>query len=582
MSGVLNKIGTRSGRIWAGQSREEASGGGGISTHTAVADGALSNGDRVVLQADGKVKVVGLAGGGGLSTITNDGQKTSIGFRVGNESSKPPGPSIEYDPNDVNKFAIMYINNSNYTCMIIGSISGTTITIGSELVMSSLYTQCWPSFQWHPRQANLIIATYCTTGGTVAQNGWRVTAGIVSGNSITFGFDDQVLASASGLNNGRMHLDCKVSTSDSIIPALSYVACMMTYDGMSGIGALYQISGFVNAAVTSGTHGTAISVHPTEWNSAYTTFSQPWNRFDPNNEAKVAIFYEDPASWHLYPAIEIQTLSNPSGVPTITQGTKYVVESNNSGRNKQLEWRKDVADSLILSWRCVISGWFHPVMAVGTVSGTAVTFGPKFQMSTVYFMERWDIIVSSNVPYDVGIGGTTFYAVGAGAPTGGKLYGRVMTITNNMGSLTISGGNITTLMDPIYTSSSQQTGGNNVGYNFHATSDGYNRILYQSAEYGHTAGGSSGYQRLSTADIATSGTSNLTAGNYLGISDGAYGSGVTATIQLSSPSIDDSQTGLTPGSTYYIQTDGTLSTVAGSPSVLAGIAISATQLLIKG
>jgi hypothetical protein len=57
MSGVLNKIGTRSGRIWAGQSRAEISGGGGgISTHTAIADGALSNGDRVILQADGKLK----------------------------------------------------------------------------------------------------------------------------------------------------------------------------------------------------------------------------------------------------------------------------------------------------------------------------------------------------------------------------------------------------------------------------------------------------------------------------------------------------------------------------------------------
>jgi hypothetical protein len=220
-------------------------------------------------------------------------------------------------------------------------------------------------------------------------------------------------------------------------------------------------------------------------------------------------------------------------------------------------------------------------MAVGTVSGTAVTYGPKFQMAGVFYMERWDIIVSSNVPYDVGIGGTTFYAVGTGAPTNSKLYGRVMTITNNMGSLTISGGNITTLMDPVYSSTSQQSG-DNKGFNFCATSDGYNRILYQSADYGWDAGGDAGYQRLSTADIATTGTSNLTAGNYLGISDGAYGSGVTATIQLSSPSIDDSQTGLTTGSTYYIQTDGTLSTVADSPSVLAGIALSATQLLIKG
>ena len=38
---------------------------------------------------------------------------------------------------------------------------------------------------------------------------------------------------------------------------------------------------------------------------------------------------------------------------------------------------------------------------------------------------------------------------------------------------------------------------------------------------------------------------------------------------------------LTAGQQYYVQTDGTISTTAGSPSVLAGTAISATELLVK-
>lgn len=75
-------------------------------------------------------------------------------------------------------------------------------------------------------------------------------------------------------------------------------------------------------------------------------------------------------------------------------------------------------------------------------------------------------------------------------------------------------------------------------------------------------------------------SSNLTADNFVGISDAAYTNGQTATVQVVG-SVDDAQSGLTPGKKYYVQTDGTLSTVAGTPSVLAGVALSATKLLIK-
>ena len=39
---------------------------------------------------------------------------------------------------------------------------------------------------------------------------------------------------------------------------------------------------------------------------------------------------------------------------------------------------------------------------------------------------------------------------------------------------------------------------------------------------------------------------------------------------------------LTAGQSYYVQTDGTLSTTAGNPSVFAGTAVSATKLIVKG
>ena len=85
----------------------------------------------------------------------------------------------------------------------------------------------------------------------------------------------------------------------------------------------------------------------------------------------------------------------------------------------------------------------------------------------------------------------------------------------------------------------------------------------------------------STVTSVQAATSNLTSENYIGISDGAYTNGQTATVQLIG-SVDDAQSGLTPGQKYYVQVDGTLSETADSPSVLAGKAISSTKLAIKG
>jgi len=73
---------------------------------------------------------------------------------------------------------------------------------------------------------------------------------------------------------------------------------------------------------------------------------------------------------------------------------------------------------------------------------------------------------------------------------------------------------------------------------------------------------------------------NLTATNYIGISDAAYSNGATATIQVVG-SVDDAQSGLTPGITYYVQSNGNLGSTADTPSVEAGTAVAATKLLIK-
>ena len=68
--------------------------------------------------------------------------------------------------------------------------------------------------------------------------------------------------------------------------------------------------------------------------------------------------------------------------------------------------------------------------------------------------------------------------------------------------------------------------------------------------------------------------------NYIGIAAEAISNGATGKINIAT-GINEGQTGLTTGQKYYVQNNGSLATSAGSPSVVAGTAISSTKLLSK-
>jgi len=84
-----------------------------------------------------------------------------------------------------------------------------------------------------------------------------------------------------------------------------------------------------------------------------------------------------------------------------------------------------------------------------------------------------------------------------------------------------------------------------------------------------------------TTLVFQNGSTNLTAENYIGIASNGYATGQAATVNVKG-FIDDNQSSLTAGQSYYVQVDGTLNTTAGDPSVFAGTAVSATKLIVKG
>ena len=75
-------------------------------------------------------------------------------------------------------------------------------------------------------------------------------------------------------------------------------------------------------------------------------------------------------------------------------------------------------------------------------------------------------------------------------------------------------------------------------------------------------------------------TTDISSDNFIGIAAEAISNAATGSITMVT-GINASQSSLTPGQQYYVQKDGSLSTTADTPSLLAGTAISSTQIIVK-
>ena len=113
------------------------------------------------------------------------------------------------------------------------------------------------------------------------------------------------------------------------------------------------------------------------------------------------------------------------------------------------------------------------------------------------------------------------------------------------------------------------------------TGSGKGRVSYDTNINKAVISYQDGSGNLGKYRIYTFGAPNLTSENYIGITPSAYPDGAAAEIQTKG-AVNEEQSGLTAGQSYFVQTDGTLGTTAGDPSVFAGTAVSATKIIVKG
>jgi len=140
----------------------------------AVASGALTNGKPVVVNADGTVSSVA------ETTVTQ-----SAGTPVTFNSGSPRVTNIAYDTN-TNRVVIVYRDdgNSGHGTAIVGTVSGTSISFGSEVVFNAAETK-FPTVSYDTN-AQKVLVTYQDEGNS---NYGTAIVGTVdsSDNSISFG-----------------------------------------------------------------------------------------------------------------------------------------------------------------------------------------------------------------------------------------------------------------------------------------------------------------------------------------------------------------------------------------------------------
>ena len=400
-------------------------------------------------------------------------------------------------------------------------------------------------------------------------NYFTAVVGTVSGTSISFGTPVVVASSYHSYqsivfdsNAGKMVLASVDSGSSSHGKAvvgtvsgtsISFGSMATFHSGsVSSIGSAYDstnnktIIAFVDAsasnhgkAIVGTVSGTSISFgSAATFNSGTTTVSMRSVVHD-SSTGKTVIAYRDTGNSNQGTAV-VGTVSSTSisfGSESIfeTTATQDINGVYDSGNSKVNFFYMDGGDS------------DKGKAVIGTVSGTSISFTTPevFYDAAINALSAvYDSNAASNV---IGI-------------RGASAYGYAIPITSDGSSFTV--GSSTTITTNAYGTLASS-----------AFDPDQKKVVFAYQDGDDSSKGK--------AQVYNTPATTLTSENYIGITRSGAASGAGAIIDTQG-AIADNLSGLTAGQSYFVQTDGTLGTTAGSPSVFAGTAVSATKLIVKG
>ena len=260
--------------------------------------------------------------------------------------------SISFDPNDSDKFVVAFrdYSNSKYGTAMVGTISGTSISFGSEYVFNSASTE-YTSISFDPNTSGSFVVAYRDGGNS---NYGTAIVGTVSGTTISYG-------SEYAFNTGTYYTSASFDPNNANKFVVAY-----RDDGNSYYG----------TAIVGTVSGTSLSFGSEYvFNSASTLNNEI--SFDPNDSGKFVVSYADAghATYGTGTAI-VGTVSGTS----LSFGSEYVwYEYNNS--ECHVCFNPNTAGEFMLSYRDSGNSSYGTAMK-GTVSGTAISYGTAIVYNT--------------------------------------------------------------------------------------------------------------------------------------------------------------------------------------------------------
>lgn len=501
--------------------------GSGVATFADAATGGGGGSLEAVASgalANGDTVVVNTNGTvSAISGSVTENIGTQTDYDNGNTISSGYSSAVYDEANS--KVVIFYRNQSqnNYGYAVVGTISGTSISFGTPVVYESSQINLANRVKGlYIPALQKIIVLYSNSSSQA-----RMKLGTVSGTSISFS------SLTHPFSGGTIsHVD-------------------MAYDAGTGNVILVKADGTLTFQVGSFS-GSTIS-----YATAQTVSGQSGEnpRIKSNGSGGILCVYSTSSVGTRAIALSLSgtTLTVPSSTTQIKNVGYYGLAV--------LEWIPAYSRFYFAGCFGQIQSW---LLSISGTTATITSTGANPSLTPAY--------------YEGGLGGTFFAETGEiylfyQSPTNASYrYARFRKVTLTSSTITYdsSSGTHGTMINTTYTIGSPTMW----PYAIYAPDIKSAIILHSTS---NTATGGSG----TAVVINNTTTTNLTDENYIGISDAAYSNGQTATVQIAG-SVDDAQSGLTAGQKYYVQYDGSLNVLAGSPSVVAGTAVSASKIIVKG
>jgi hypothetical protein len=480
-------------------------------------------------------------------------EKTVIGFRDTGDSSH--GKALVYTSSSQNLTSENYIGMSRGVAVQTGSASTTS----SEITFESATTS--EIFSAYDTNSDRVVITYRDHGNS---DYGTAVVGNVSGSSITFGTPVVYYSNLSQENSVVFD-----SSNNKIV--ISWIAWDVS-NNRNGTSIVGTVSG------TSISFGSATQFNTTETTSIASVFDSSNN--------KVVVAYRDLSNSNVGTA-RVGTVSGTS----ISFGSEVVFENAGTAHIAQPVFDSS-NNKVVLAYRDDGNSNYGTAI-VGTVSGTSISFG-----SPVLFAGN-TACTHMEMAFDTSANKVVLYYVDDSDNTIGKaVVGTVSGTSISFGSpVNINGSSAADKGVVIYDSNANRhviffrdEGDSNKGKVVSGLVSGTS-ISFTDAET--ISDGNTGIglgqtfdpdqnKVILTFDAVSNayGTAVLHTPSTIATTRGQVTNGQAASVDVIG-SVSTNQIGLTAGQQYFVQTDGTISTTAGSPSVLAGTAISATELVVK-